>query len=330
MTTRKEEATIRPLAETTVPLASRHSKKSRRYEEFFNLSEEGIVFHELMNGRFVEANPAICRMLGYSREEMLTLSPHDLIAPEDREIPCSDLTQEGACRHEKTLVTKDGRRIRAEFTSRLYNQDGKSMVMSGIRDITERKRTEATLRESEERLRSLAENVPCVLMRFDRQYRIIFLNRHSERYNPNPVEKMVGRTNREMGMPDHLCNLWDAAIERVFNTGNQEEMEFDFEGPSGLRTFALSSHLNSVRIMRFNTCLGSLRISQSTSGSRRHCGRARNWRGNGWRSWRTFTTVRRWVCACSIATCGSSESTNDWPRSTEFPSPTTSARPFAS
>jgi two-component system CheB/CheR fusion protein len=110
---------------------------------------------------------------------------------------------------------------------------------ASIQDVTERKRSEEALRESEERYRSLAENVPCVLMRFDRQFRVVYLNPQPDQYNPNPVERMMGRTNREMGMPEHLCDLWDAAIERVFRTGSQEEMEFDFEMTSGMRTFAL-------------------------------------------------------------------------------------------
>jgi len=102
-----------------------------------------------------------------------------------------------------------------------------------------RQRDLEALRESEERLRSLAENVPCVLMRFDRQLRVVYLSPQSNQYNPTKVEQMLGRTNREVGMPEELCDRWDAAIEQVFSTGTPEEMEFDFAGPSGMRTFAL-------------------------------------------------------------------------------------------
>jgi PAS domain S-box-containing protein len=107
------------------------------------------------------------------------------------------------------------------------------------KEAEERKKAEQALCESAERLRSMAENVPCVLMRFDRQLRVVYLSKQADRYNPNPVERMIGRTNREVGMPEHLCDLWDAAIERVFRTGTQEEMIFDLAGPSGMRTFEL-------------------------------------------------------------------------------------------
>jgi PAS domain S-box-containing protein len=106
-------------------------------------------------------------------------------------------------------------------------------------EITDIKKAEETLRDSEERLRSLAENVPCVLMRFDRQFRIVYLNSQNNRYNAISVESLLGRTNREAGMPEKLCDQWEAAIERVFCTGSQEEMEFEFAGPSGMRWFAL-------------------------------------------------------------------------------------------
>ena len=121
-----------------------------------------------------------------------------------------------------------------------YDAAGRPQHMLGIvMDITERKQVGEALQKSEERLRSLAESVPGVLMRFDRQLRVVFLNSQSDRYSPTPAERVIGRTNREIGMPKELCDLWDAAIERVFRTGAQEEMVFDFAGPSGLRTFEL-------------------------------------------------------------------------------------------
>ncbi len=55
-----------------------------------------------------------------------------------------------------------------------------------------------------------------------------------------PVERFIGRTNREVECRRSCATIWDAAIERVFNTGTQEEMEFDLPGPSGMRTFTLT------------------------------------------------------------------------------------------
>jgi PAS domain S-box-containing protein len=122
---------------------------------------------------------------------------------------------------------------------RILLPDGQYAVTCYYFDSTQLREAEAAVREREEQLRSLTENVPCVLMRFDREHRIRYLSPQSERYNPHPVERMLGRTNREAGMPPELCDRWEAATERVFRTGAIAEMEFDFAGPSGMRTFAL-------------------------------------------------------------------------------------------
>ena len=123
---------------------------------------------------------------------------------------------------------------------RMSLPDGQHGVICFYYDSTKLREAEAAVYESEEQLRSLAENIPCVLMRFDRQLRILYMNPQSEKYNAIPVERLIGRTNREVGMPLELCDLWDAAIERVFSTGTQEEMVFGLAGPSGMRTFALA------------------------------------------------------------------------------------------
>ena len=144
------------------------------------------------------------------------------LQPEDMPAQVATATGMPVLSDELELILPDGQTVHLmESAMPLFDAEGqvRGAVIAGA-DVTQLKLAEEALRESEERLRSLAENVPCVLMRFDRQLRVVYLSKQSDRYNPNPVERMIGRTNREMGMPEQLCDLWDAAIERVFRTGS--------------------------------------------------------------------------------------------------------------
>ncbi|MCY7298414.1 MAG: PAS domain-containing protein, partial [Ilumatobacteraceae bacterium] len=53
-----------------------------------------------------------------------------------------------------------------------------------------------------------------------------------------PVEKILGRTNRELGMPEQLCDRWEAAVAQVFRYGTTEDFEFTFEGRMGVAYYA--------------------------------------------------------------------------------------------
>jgi PAS domain S-box-containing protein len=109
-----------------------------------------------------------------------------------------------------------------------------------VEDITERKRAEEALRESEARFKSLAENVSSVLMRYDRQLRVVYLSPLAAAVTGIPVDAFIGKTNREVGMPPELCDLWETAIGKVFETGTREEMEFSLpDEHHGVSTFLL-------------------------------------------------------------------------------------------
>jgi PAS domain S-box-containing protein len=128
-------------------------------------------------------------------------------------------------------------------------QDNIAVVVT---DLTERNLVEDTinaerltrvkmeeLRKREEQLRTLAENVPGILQRFDRQLRVVWLSPAAEKVLGISVEKFIGKTNREMGMPEHLCNLWETAMNEVLDTGQPREVEFAFESVDGPKTFIL-------------------------------------------------------------------------------------------
>ncbi len=132
---------------------------ARHLDLLFQLSSDGLVLHELVSetarGNFLQANEAICRLLGYSLEEMHRLTPLDIMAPEELSKVSGDkaaMEHDGVLIHQEILVAKDGRRIPVEISSRLFEHDGKRMAVSNIRDITGRTQTEEALRQCDERL----------------------------------------------------------------------------------------------------------------------------------------------------------------------------------
>ncbi len=106
-------------------------------------------------------------------------------------------------------------------------------------NITDRKLTENELLKNEQRLKSLAENIPSVLMRYDNEFRVLYLSHKSEEYTNIPVDEFIGKTNREVGMPEHLCDLWENAISKVFQTGQYQTLEFDLDSEKGTKSFYL-------------------------------------------------------------------------------------------
>jgi diguanylate cyclase (GGDEF)-like protein/PAS domain S-box-containing protein len=114
-------------------------------------------------GRFLQANPAIAKMFGYeSVEEFMQIPVSDLYQdPEDRKPFVSELLEKGFVKgKELRLRKKDGTPIWSSCTAKVqYNGNGGIKWIDGvIEDITERKRAEEALRESEEKCRTLLDS----------------------------------------------------------------------------------------------------------------------------------------------------------------------------
>ena len=104
----------------------------------------------------MEVNDTACRRLGYTREELLQMSPPDIDAPETAAaLPTimERLEREGQIAWEGVHVTKDGRRIPVEIVNHLFQLDGKSLVLASVRDISERRKSERERERLEAQLR---------------------------------------------------------------------------------------------------------------------------------------------------------------------------------
>lgn len=136
-----------------------------RYRTLFEASNDCIFLFPVKAGgmplNFIDVNPAACRVYGYTWDELLTMSPSDLIAPEYHEMLPGlgiELTKTGKMRAEWEDVCKDGRRIPVDALVTSLELGRQSICMAVIRDITDRKKAEeALVRKSEDLTRSNAE-----------------------------------------------------------------------------------------------------------------------------------------------------------------------------
>lgn len=110
------------------------------------------VFYVLdADGEIVRVSDRAIELTGYSREELLEMSPQELFAPEDRAKIQDDIASAldaGGATIEADVVTKSGRTIPFEFRKRRLTDEGGNVLLVGIgRDISERKRRERQLEQ---------------------------------------------------------------------------------------------------------------------------------------------------------------------------------------
>ncbi len=149
------------------------------------------------DGMIVDVNNTLCEMLGYTRDQLLTMSVADVEVEENDE----DLRQHiekivttGYDRFESRHRRKDGVAFDVEVST-TYIPKPNEYFIAFIRDITERKRADENLRESEHKHRTLFESMVQGVVYQDRTGTIISANPAAERILGLTLDQMVGRTS---------------------------------------------------------------------------------------------------------------------------------------
>ncbi len=161
----------------------------------FNSVTEGLIIYDL-DGKIVAANPAACAMYGYCQEELVGLNDAVVTHPDYRHVfeEGRSAVMAGQCFHTVSMdVRKDGTVFPVEVRASLLQFMGQAHGLAVIRDITQRVNAEKVLRDSEERYRTLIENIDLGITLMDRDHRIVTVNRKVSEMIGRPVPGLLGQ-----------------------------------------------------------------------------------------------------------------------------------------
>ena len=140
----------------------REAERALRFTHLAVENAPDASFWVARDGRLIDVNEAACRSLGYSREELLAMTIRDIDPSLTREswATLGPRVESGLAVFESRHRRKDGSLFPVEVTCNVVLFEGQKYYCSFVRDISERKRAEGALRQSEERFRSVVESAP--------------------------------------------------------------------------------------------------------------------------------------------------------------------------
>ncbi len=198
------------------------AESESRFATIFRASPVPVIISRLDDGEYVEVNEAWSRFFGWPREETLgrtSLALGIWVDPAERERFVAPLVQKGFHSAELRLRKKSGEVCDVVLSAGVIELAGRRCALSSVLDISERKRAEAALRESERRFRDFAEAAGEYVWELDARARFTYVSRRVESVLGYAPDELYGRTPLDFMPPGEAERMrqWyeDAAAART-------------------------------------------------------------------------------------------------------------------
>jgi PAS domain S-box-containing protein len=222
----------------TVALRAAHLRQQIResQQRFKGLVEtlSDWIWEIDQKGNYSYVSPMIRELLGYEPEELVGKTPFDLMPPEEAGRVKVIFESVVAARQplvalENTCHHKDGHLVMFESSGApFFDADGQFKGYRGVdRDITEHKRAEEALRQSEERYRTILEDIEEGYFEVDLTGRFTFLNDSMCKIHGYPREELLGMDYRQFVDEENAKKVF-GAFNQVYRTGKLHRL-FDYE-----------------------------------------------------------------------------------------------------
>lgn len=202
-------------------------EKEQIYRTLFNNSPSGIII-ENSKGKIIDCNNAVCNIFGYTKNEFLSKHVKDLVPQafyDEVEDNIKKILSGKTLDHIVTNVRKDGSYcFLALRESNILLPNGKTGILAMVNDITKRKEIEIALRQSEEKYRSLVENITEVIFSVDLEGKFTYISPLIKLFAGYEVEEIIGTPFTDYIHPDDLEGLVESFQKSL--SGVLEPFEF--------------------------------------------------------------------------------------------------------
>ncbi len=213
--------------------------ETQRFAGAFSAAAQGMALVSLEGG-WLEVNDATCEIFGYSRAELMAMDFQRLTHPQDLQTDLelvADLLhgRRSSYQMEKRYLHRDGRTIHAQLSvSLVRDAQGRALYfVSQIQDFSARHLAEQRLRESEQHLRTVADNMPALVAHVGADLRYRFVNRPYAQWFGLEPDALVGRPMSEILRPEHYASILPR-LQQVL-AGKPVAFDLDVVHGNGLR-----------------------------------------------------------------------------------------------
>jgi PAS domain S-box-containing protein len=195
-------------------------QSEEKYRALFDSSGIGMFVMDAETMKIVMCNQAAAKLIGFnSAEEVIGINPLDFVLPEFRDkalkIAIKEMFEQDLRRtHEYRVVNKDGREGWVSVTGARIMHEGRLAGLVSITDITERKQAVEALRQSEERYRTILEDMEDAYFETDLAGNITFANNSTCRDLGYSMEELIGK---RINYKDYTVKEYIESVFRVFN-----------------------------------------------------------------------------------------------------------------
>ena len=215
------------------------SESEEKYRSIFENALEGL-FQSSMDGRFLSANPALARLLGYDSPEELIAGITDIrhqfyVNPNDRDTLLAAISHhKKAFGFEVQCYRRDGRKIWVAVSARMrFDGRGKPELIEGfITDINTRKRAEEALAESRNYLDEIINSVGDPMFVKDGQHRWVLVNNALCAFMGHTRNELLGKSDYDL-FPKQEADVFWMNDELVLTSGGENLNEEAITGPQG-------------------------------------------------------------------------------------------------